>query len=51
VVADVPVTPEDFRRRVNALYESMRDAMRRGDWAGLGAAYEALGRLLRSAPP
>jgi uncharacterized protein len=51
VVADVPVTPEDFRRRVNALYESMREAMRRGDWAGLGAAYEALGRLLRSAPP
>jgi hypothetical protein len=29
----------------------MREAMRRGDWAGLGAAYEALGRLLRSAPP
>lgn len=51
VVADVPVTPEDFRMRVNALYESMREAMRRGDWAGLGAAYEALGRLLRSAPP
>jgi hypothetical protein len=51
VVADVPVTPEDFRRRVNALYESMREAMRRGDWPTLGAAYEALGRLLRSAPP
>lgn len=51
VVADVPLTPEDFRRRVNALYESMREAMRRGDWAGLGAAYEALGRLLRSPPP
>lgn len=51
VVADAPLTPEDFRRRVNALYESMREAMRRGDWAGLGAAYEALGRLLRSPPP
>jgi hypothetical protein len=51
VVADLPITPEDFRRRVNALYESMREAMRRGDWAGLGAAYEALGRLLRSPPP
>jgi hypothetical protein len=51
VVADVPVTPEDFRRRVNALYETMREAMRRGDWAGIGAAYEALGRLLRSPPP
>jgi uncharacterized protein len=46
-----PLTPEDFRRRVAALYEQMREAMRRGDWAGLGAAYEALGRLLRSAPP
>ncbi len=51
IVADLPVTPEDFRRRVNALYESMREAMRRGDWAGIGAAYEALGRLLRSPPP
>ncbi len=51
VVADVPVTPEDFRRRVNALYESMREAMRRGDWVGFGAAYEELGRLLRSVPP
>jgi hypothetical protein len=52
VVADPPpLAPEDFRRRVNALYESMREAMRRGDWAGIGAAYEALGRLLRSPPP
>jgi hypothetical protein len=51
VVSDVPMTPEDFRRRVSALYESMREAMRRGDWAGLGTAYEALGRLLRSTPP
>jgi hypothetical protein len=51
VVTDLPITPEDFRRRVNVLYESMREAMRRGDWAGLGAAYEALGRLLRSPPP
>ena len=51
VIADSPVTPEDFRQRVNALYESMREAMRRGDWAGIGAAYEALGRLLRSPPP
>jgi uncharacterized protein len=51
VVASLPLTPEDFRRQVNALYESMRDAMRRGDWSGIGAAYEALGRLLRSPPP
>jgi hypothetical protein len=51
IVADLPMTAEDFRRRVNALYESMREAMRRGDWSGIGAAYEALGRLLRSPPP
>ena len=48
VVTDLPLTPDDFRRRVSTLYESMRDAMRRGDWTALGAAYEALGRLLRS---
>lgn len=47
-VSDEPLTPERFRRRVAELYESMREAMRRGDWSGIGAAYEALGRLLRS---
>src|SRR6185503_15646074 len=26
VVADAPITPEDFRRRVSALYETMREA-------------------------
>ena len=51
VVSDIPLTPADFRRRVSALYESMREAMRRGDWTGIGAAYEELGRLLRSPPP
>jgi uncharacterized membrane protein (UPF0182 family) len=51
VTTTPPLTPEDFRRRVAALYESMREAMRRGDWTGIGAAYEALGRLLRSPPP
>jgi len=49
VAVEEPLTPEDFRRRVEALYESMREAMRRADWAGIGSAYEALGRLLRSA--
>jgi uncharacterized membrane protein (UPF0182 family) len=51
IAADPALSPEDFRRRVASLYESMREAMRRGDWSGLGAAYEALGRLLRSPPP
>lgn len=44
-----PLTPEEFRRRVGVLYESMREAMRRGDWSGIGATWDALGRLLRSA--
>jgi hypothetical protein len=48
VVADAPLTPEEFRRRVGSLYEAMRDAMRRADWTGIGAAWEALGRLLRA---
>jgi hypothetical protein len=50
VVAELPVSPDDFRRRVAELYERMRDAMRRGDWTAMGAAYDALGRLLRSPP-
>jgi hypothetical protein len=44
-----PLTPVEFRRRVGALYEAMREAMRRGDWAGIGSTWEALGRLLRDA--
>ena len=47
-VSDAPLSPEEFRRRVETLYEAMRDAMRRGDWAGVGAAWEALGRVLRA---
>lgn len=43
-----PLSPEDFRRRVSLLYDSMREAMQRGDWSGVGAAYDALGRLLRA---
>jgi hypothetical protein len=44
-----PLSPEEFRRRVAALYDAMRQAMRRGDWAGIGATWDALGRLLRAA--
>lgn len=43
-----PLTPEEFRARIQGLYEAMRDAMRRGDWAAFGSAYETLGRLLRA---
>ena len=39
----------DLRTRVRRLYETMRDALRRGDWSAFGRAYDALGEL--SAPP
>jgi hypothetical protein len=43
-----PLTPTEFRARVDALYAEMRDAMTRGDWLAFGTAYEALGRVLRT---
>lgn len=48
-IPTVRLTPEAFRARVTALYNEMRDAMARGDWVAFGAAYEALGKLLRAA--
>jgi hypothetical protein len=47
--APAPLTPEAFRARAQALHAAMREAMRRGDWSAFGLAFEALGRLLRSA--
>jgi hypothetical protein len=41
-----PLTEEGLRDRAIKLYEAMREAMRRGDWAAFGDAYEALGALL-----
>src|SRR5207248_8907501 len=38
----------DFRASVRALHAAMRDALRRGDWAAFGRAFEALGRLTGS---
>jgi hypothetical protein len=43
-----PLTPEEFRARVEERYGEMRDALRRGDLRAFGEAYEALGRLLRT---
>ena len=43
-----PPLPIDFRLRVNALYEAMRTAVRRGDWAAFGAAFDSLGAILAS---
>ena len=51
-LAGLPVDtpPVEFRARVDALYESMSAAMRRGDWPGFGAAYDSLGALLGRPP-
>lgn len=45
-----PLTPSEFRARVEALYVEMREALARGDWLSFGNAYEALGRVLRTTP-
>ena len=39
-------TSTDLRTTVNALYAAMRDALRRGDWAAFGRAFDALGRAI-----
>jgi hypothetical protein len=44
------VPPQDFRGRVEALYDAMRAALERGDLRAFGDAYNALGELLGRAP-
>jgi uncharacterized membrane protein (UPF0182 family) len=47
VVAGTTVTPAgDFRGSVASLYAAMREALRRGDFAAFGRAFEALGKAL-----
>jgi hypothetical protein len=44
-----PLTPTvtgDVRARAADLYARMRDALRRGDWAAFGQAFEELGKLV-----
>jgi len=41
-----PLPPGDLKTSVTALYAAMRDALRRGDWAAFGRAFDALGRVL-----
>ena len=48
---DAALPPEAFRRRVNELYATMRDALRKGDWPAFGKAYEDLGRVLSVPAP
>jgi len=43
-----PAAAGDLRSRADSLYKVMRDAMRRGDWATFGQAFDALGKLLGS---
>jgi uncharacterized membrane protein (UPF0182 family) len=45
---DVPVIAGDTSAA--ALYMAMRDALRRGDWAAFGRAFDALGRVLGKTP-
>jgi hypothetical protein len=41
------VSAGDFRSRVTRLYDDLRRASARGDWAGYGRAFDAMGALLR----
>jgi uncharacterized protein len=46
-----PARTTDFRKRVKELYEELRRASARGDWAAYGRAFDALGTLLRERRP
>ena len=46
-----PLNPIDFRARVEALHAAMRAAIRRGDWAAFGEAFDSLGALLEAPRP
>lgn len=46
-----PIAPGDLRARAAELYDQMRRAMARGDWAAYGRAFEALGTLLAQPRP
>jgi hypothetical protein len=42
-----PVTADARQERIRGLYDEMRVALQRGDWRAFGAAFDALGALLR----
>ncbi len=42
--------PGSIQATPMALYHAMRDALRRGDWAAFGRAFEALGHALSTSP-
>ena len=43
---ETPLVAGDLKTSVTALYAAMRDALRRGDWAAFGRAFDELGRVL-----
>jgi hypothetical protein len=45
-VAGPPETRESLQARVRALYASMRESLRRGDWRAFGAAFDSLGAVV-----
>jgi uncharacterized membrane protein (UPF0182 family) len=51
VDATGPLNAVDFRARVEALHGAMRAAIRRGDWAAFGEAFDSLGTLLEVPRP
>lgn len=48
--SNVPLTAAGRQATVNRLYDSMRAAMRRGEWTRFGAAFDSLGILLGRPP-
>ena len=44
------LTPAAYRARALALHAQMRAALARGDWTAFGAAFDALGALLKRPP-
>jgi hypothetical protein len=46
---ETPGTPA-WQARVSALYNQMRIALKKGDWAAFGEAFETLGRLTGQPP-
>ncbi|HEY4129683.1 MAG TPA: UPF0182 family protein, partial [Gemmatimonadaceae bacterium] len=44
-------SPTDTKSAASTFYNAMRDALRRGDWAAFGRAFDALGRVLEGKKP
>lgn len=43
---EAPTTPGDLRATIAALYSTMREALKRGDWVAFGKAFDSLGRAI-----